>query len=383
MLFTTLIFAKNLTLAMALNRLKYRLILVFSLFFTLLGTSVNAQHNDGHDTKEHATEGHAAEKPFNITETILEHVSDSYGWHLWGHTTLHLPVILYTDKGLEVFSSSKLINEHHEAVVYKGNNNYAVNHKSGKIEMVDNAGNPIHDAKLLDFSITKNVATLLLSVFILLVLFLSVAKAYTKRGVKTAPKGLQSFMEPLVLFVRDDVAKPNIGHKYAKYMPFLLTIFFFIWLNNMLGLVPFFPGGANLSGNIAFTIVLAVIVFIVVNVSGNKNYWGHIMAMPGVPGWLLPLLTPIEILGIFIKPISLAIRLFANITAGHVLVLALICLVFVFKSIAVGPVAVAFAGFIFCIELLVAFLQAFIFTMLTALYIGMAVEEHHHSEAHH
>jgi F-type H+-transporting ATPase subunit a len=378
MLITTLIFAKNLTIGMALKRLQYRLVLLFGLFFALLGNTANAQH-DSHDKEA----PHGEEKPFNITETILEHVSDSYGWHLWGHTTLPLPVILYTDKGLEVFSSSNLIDEHHNPKMYKGNNNYQVNHHSGKLEIIDDAGKPVEGAKLLDFSITKNVASLLLSVFIILVLFLSVARAYTKRGVTSAPKGLQSFMEPLILFVRDDVAKPNIGHKYAKYMPLLLTLFFFIWLNNMLGLVPFFPGGANLSGNIAFTVVLAVIVFIVVNVSGNKGYWGHIVAMPGVPKWLLPLLTPIEILGIFTKPISLAIRLFANITAGHVLVLALICLVFVFKSVYVGPASVLFAGFIFCIELLVAFLQAFIFTMLTALYIGMAVEEHHHGEAHH
>ncbi len=324
---------------------------------------------------------HGAEGEFNITETILEHVKDSYGWHLWGHTTVHLPVILKTDKGFEIFSSSKLTNKNHEAVVYQGKNNYKINHETGKVEIVDASGNTIQNAKFWDISITKNVASLLLSVFLVLAIFLVVAKKYKKQGVTSAPKGLQSFLEPLVLFVRDDIAKPNIGAKYAKFMPFLLTIFFFIWINNMLGLIPFFPGGVNLSGNIAFTMVLAIIVFIIVNINGNKNYWSHIFWMPGVPIPMKIFLAPIELMGVFTKPISLMIRLFANITAGHILVLALICLIFVFKSVFVAPVSVAFAAFIYCIELLVAFLQAFIFTMLTALYIGMAVEEHHHDEA--
>jgi F-type H+-transporting ATPase subunit a len=342
-----------------------------------------AQHHDApsvNDSANHGNAGHGQEEEFNISKEILDHIKDSYGWHLWGHTTIPLPMIIKTDKGVEVFSSANLIDEHHHPKKYQGNYSYLVNHENGKLEAVDDAGKPLA-VSITDFSITKNVASLILSVTLLLIIFLSVAKAYKKRGVTSAPKGLQSFIEPLILFVRDDVAKPNIGKHYAKFMPFLLSIFFFIWINNMLGLVPFFPGGANLSGNIAFTLVLAVIVFFVVNFNGNKHYWGHIFAMPGVPGWLLP---PIEILGIFTKPISLAIRLFANITAGHVLVLALICLVFVFKSVIVGPFAVLFAGFIYCIELLVAFLQAFIFTMLTALYIGMATEEgHHHEEAHH
>jgi F-type H+-transporting ATPase subunit a len=375
---------------MANVRIKTFLVGTLSLVLTLC--SVNLWANA--DTIPHTAEatlnthtttteaGHSPEGEFNITETILEHVKDSYGWHLWGHTTVHLPVILKTDKGLEVFSSSKLMNEHHQPVVYQGKNNYKVNHESGKIEIVDESGKPVENASLLDVSITKNVASLILSVLLVLAIFLTVAKKYKKQGVTSAPKGLQSFIEPLILFVRDDIAKPNIGAKYAKFMPFLLTIFFFIWLNNMLGLVPFFPGGANLSGNIAFTMVLAVIVFIIVNVNGNKNYWKHIFWMPGVPVPMKIFLAPIELMGVFTKPISLMIRLFANITAGHILVLALICLIFVFKSVFVAPVSVGFAAFIFCIELLVAFLQAFIFTMLTALYIGMAVEEHHHDDAH-
>ncbi len=336
--------------------------------FLMLSTSCNSAHE--------------VEKEFNITETIMEHVQDSYGWHLWGHTTIPLPVILYTDKGLEVFSSANLIDEHHEHIVYKGKNDYKVNHESGKIDIVNTDGAANESATLYDFSITKNVATLLLAVFIICVVFITMAKRYAKRGITSAPKGIQSLLEPFVLFVRDDIAKPNIGVHYAKYMPFLLSIFFFVWINNMLGLVPFFPGGANLSGNIAFTMVLALIVFLVVNFSSNKNYWQHIFWMPGVPWPMKLFLAPIELMGVFIKPISLMIRLFANITAGHILVLALICLIFVFKAVVAAAVAVPFAAFIYCIELLVAFLQAFIFTMLTALYIGMATEEHH-AEAHH
>lgn len=364
---------------MAFKGIKSLLVGVLAGFLLLNYSAVKAQH--GGETTTDSTKAHNVEK-FNITETIMDHVKDSYGWHLWGHTSVSLPVILYTDKGLEVFSSSKLINEHHEPLAYAGKNTYKVNKESGKVQILNADGSANHKAKLVDISITKNVATLLLSMLIVCVVFLSIARAYTKRGVTSAPKGLQSFLEPIILFVRDDIAKPNIGPKYAKYMPFLLSIFFFIWLNNLLGLIPFFPGGANLSGNIAFTMVLALIVFVVVNVNSNKAFWKHVFWMPGVPVPMKIFLAPIELLGVFIKPISLMIRLFANITAGHILVLALICLIFVFKAVAAAAVAVPFAAFIYCIELLVAFLQAFIFTMLTALYIGMATEEHHHEEAH-
>jgi F-type H+-transporting ATPase subunit a len=364
---------------MAFKGIKSLLVAVLAGFLLLNSSAVKAQH--GGETPTDTTKAHNVEE-FNITETIMDHVKDSYGWHLWGHTSVSLPVILYTDKGLEVFSSSKLINEHHEPVAYAGKNTYKVNKESGKVQILNADGTANHEAKLFDISITKNVATLILSMLLVCVVFLSVARAYTKRGITSAPKGLQSFLEPIILFVRDDIAKPNIGPKYAKYMPFLLSIFFFIWLNNLLGLIPFFPGGANLSGNIAFTMVLALIVFVVVNANSNKAFWKHVFWMPGVPVPMKIFLAPIELLGVFIKPISLMIRLFANITAGHILVLALICLIFVFKAVAAAAVAVPFAAFIYCIELLVAFLQAFIFTMLTALYIGMATEEHHHEEAH-
>lgn len=368
---------------MSLRSVQSLLVATFGLLLISFSNATFAQ-DSAHVAAE---EGHTAphekkEGTFNVTETILDHIKDSHSWHLWGHTSLHLPVILYTDKGLEVFSSAKLMNEHHEAVVYNGNHPYKT--IEGKLKIVKEDGTVDAEAssKLWDFSITKNVASLLFTVALLMVIFLSIAAAYKKRGVKSAPKGLQSFMEPIILFVRDEVAKPNIGHRYGKYMPFLLTIFFLILINNFLGLVPFFPGAANVSGNIAFTMTLAVCVFILVNLSGNKSYWQHIFWMPGMHWSMKLFLAPIELIGVFTKPISLMIRLFANITAGHILVLSLICLIFIFKTVFASAIAVPFAVFIGLIELLVAFLQAYIFTMLSAMYIGMATEEHHHHDDH-
>ena len=375
---------------MTFRSIKSLLVKTFSVFSLLLATQAFAGENHtpapaGAGVEATATtEAHGGKKEgdFNVTETILEHIKDDHSWHLWGHTSIHLPVILKTSKGFEVFSSEKLVDEHHEPAVYKGNFDYKL--VEGKTKIVDANGNVDEEAgkQLWDFSITKNVASLFVSVFILLVVLLSAAAAYKKTGVKSAPKGLQSFMEPIILFVRDEVAIPNIGAKKAgKYMPFLLTIFFLILINNFLGLIPFFPGGANVSGNIAFTMTLAVFVFIVVNVSANKSYWEHIFWMPGMHWSMKLFLAPIELIGVFTKPISLMIRLFANITAGHILVLSLICLIFIFKTVFASAIAVPFAVFIGLIELLVAFLQAFIFTMLAAMYIGMATEEHHH-DAH-
>ena len=360
-------------------RIKSLLVLCFSLL--TLAFSGNAFANEKADGHEAKTEGHEA-KAFNVTETILEHIKDDHSWHLWGETSLALPVILYTPKGFEVFSSAKFMNEHHEHIAYKGNFGYKI--IEGKVKIVDaSEAIDIEASKALwDFSITKNVASLFISVLILLVVLLTAAGAYKKTGITSAPKGVQSFMEPIVLFVRDEVAIPNIGKKkFAKYMPFLLTIFFLVLTNNFLGLIPFFPGGANVSGNIAFTMTLAVCVFIVVNLSANKSYWEHIFWMPGMHWSMKLFLAPIELIGVFTKPISLMIRLFANITAGHILVLSLICLIFIFKTVYASAIAVPFAVFIGLIELLVAFLQAYIFTMLSAMYFGMATEEHHH-EAH-
>ncbi|MXV49359.1 F0F1 ATP synthase subunit A [Pedobacter sp. HMF7647] len=363
------------------NFKKISLSAVFALFFAFF--TLQAQAQDSIDSassvekmvvKEDHPEHH--EEKFDPTVTILEHISDTHDWHLWGHTSIHLPVILYTPAGLEFFSSGNFLNEHHESVDYTGKyNTYRNEEEHIRVIGADGKVDEQASAKVIDFSITKNVAALFIAVFIILVMFIGVAKTYKKR-VGKAPKGFQSVVEPFIVFVRDDIARPNIGYKYERFMPLLLTIFFFIWINNLLGLIPIFPGGANVTGNIAVTFVLSAMVLIVVNVKGNKYYWSHIFK-PDVPFWLLPIMWVVEIIGIISKPFALMIRLFANITAGHIIVLSLISLIFIFKTLAIAPVSIAFVLFMDVLELLVAFLQAFIFTMLTALFIGSAVEEHH------
>lgn len=328
---------------------------------------------------------HKTEEKFSPKDIIFEHIGDSHSWHvaipLMKEFSLPLPIILYTDKGLEIFSSAQVTAEHgegeHEAKTYQGKYySYILEHDKIKVADAEGKINEEASKKVLDFSITRNVASMWMTIILLIVIFTSVSSAYKKRTGK-APKGLQSFLEPLILFVRDDVAIPNIGVKYARYMPLLLTIFFFILINNLFGLLPVFPGGYNLTGNIAVTLTLSFIVLIVINFSGNKYYWKHIF-MPDIPFWLYPIMVPVEMIGIISRPFALMIRLFANITAGHIIVLSLISLIFIFNSLAIAPVSVIFVVFMDTIELLVAFLQAFIFTMLSALFIGMAVEEHHH-----
>ncbi|UKT64012.1 F0F1 ATP synthase subunit A [Pedobacter mucosus] len=323
---------------------------------------------------EHA--GNSAEhgkEKFEPTKVIMEHIADSHMWHFWGHTSMPLPVILYTPSGLEVFSSGHF---HHGEEDYDGaHNKYRLVEDHVKVVGADGNVDEVASKSLLDFSITKNVAAMFIAIAVILILFISVAGTYKKR-VGKAPKGLQSFMEPIIVFVRDDIAKPNIGHKYVKFMPYLLTTFFFILINNLLGLVPIFPGGANVTGNIALTFVMALGTLLVVNLNGNKYYWKHIF-LPDVPFWLWPLMVVVEVVGVISKPFALMVRLFANMTAGHIIVLSLISLIFIFETLAIAPVSVAFVIFMDVLELLVAFLQAFIFTLLTALFIGMAVEEHH------
>ena len=324
--------------------------------------------------------GHEGEVPgkkgkFNVGDMIMHHIKDEHGWELAHGLTIPLPVILYSsDRGLEVFSSSRLANEQ----VYNG---YKQEH--GKIHRVNAAGHVDHEAKLYNFSITKNVASLLLSAIILLTLFPAVSRGYARNKGK-APTGVQSLLEPIILFVRDEIAKPSIGPRYGQYLPYLLTLFFFILVNNLLGLL---PGAANLTGNIAVTLVLAVITFLIVSFSGNKHYWMHIVKPTGVPWPLLIIMIPVEIIGVFMKPLSLMIRLFANITAGHIIILSLLALIFLanhmggmMTSLSISPVVLFFTLFLSMIELLVAFLQAFIFTLLTAMYIGSAVEDHHEAD---
>ena len=241
----------------------------------------------------------SAEKTFEPKETILEHIGDSHSWPVIGNITLPLPVILYTDKGFEVFSSHNLMPA--GTTVYQGAHySYKLDGENIKVTDATGAVDEAASKKVFDFSITRNVACMFMAVIILLLVFLNVSASYKKR-VGKAPKGLQSFLEPLILFVRDDIAIPNMGAKYKRFMPLLLTVFFFILLNNLLGMVPFFPGGYNLTGNIAVTAVLSVIIFFVVNLNGNKYYWKHIFAPD--PWWLFFILIPVEIVGIFTKPI--------------------------------------------------------------------------------
>lgn len=345
-----------------------------------MNPAVAQDHNDNHqhDSKEStAHETHnETEEAFNATEVIMHHIADSHDWHILDYTndageevpvSVPLPVILLTNGNLDVFMSSGF--HHGESTVIKGDREYSLAH--GHITEASGAS-------VMDFSITKNVASMLFSAFIILLLFTAVARGYKKRD-GLAPKGLQSFMEPIILFVRDDIAIPNIGEKrYMRYMPYLLTVFFFVWINNLLGLIPIFPGGANLTGNISFTLVMACLTFLITQFSGNKDHWKHVFATPGVPVWLSPIMIPVEIIGLLAKPFALMVRLFANITAGHIIILSLISLIFIFQSLAVAPVTVAFVLFMNVLELLVAALQAYIFTLLSALFIGSAVAEHEH-----
>jgi F-type H+-transporting ATPase subunit a len=253
--------------------------------------------------------------------------------------------------------------------------------KDNRVYSIDSHSHIIEEggASIIDLSITKNVASMLISVFLLFFIMGRVSRMYKKPN--SAPTGLQSFIEPLVLFVRDDIIKDNIGSKHEKFSPLLLTFFFFILINNLMGLL---PGAANVTGNIAVTFVLSLITFLVTTIFGNKNYWGHIFKPPGVPLALMPIMVPIEIIGMFTKPFALMIRLFANISAGHIIILSLISLIFIAQSAmgtggawGVAPVSALFVLFIYCIEVLVAFLQAYIFTLLSSVFIGLAVQDGH------
>lgn len=335
---------------------------------------------EGEDTSEG---GDPVNTPEEINEYIQHHLQDSHDFTLWtdGETGHHigfpLPVILWDD-GLQVFMSSKF--HHGETVAQSGDNYYRLYHSKiykttaeGDLQF-DESGHALNE-KPLDLSLTKNVVGMLLAGVLLLLAFRSLANSYKKGPI---PTGLGRVLEPLVIYVRDEIAKPNIGEKkYRQYTGFLLSVFFYIWLLNLMGMTPL---GFNVTGNIAVTVCLAAFTFFIVQFSGNKSYWEHIFWMPGVPVPMKILLIPVEILGIFTKPFALLIRLFANMTAGHFVVMSLIALMITLKA-AFGPVtstSVAFilALFISLIELLVAFLQAYIFTMLSALFIGLAVAEH-------
>lgn len=344
---------------------------------------VPALHGEDQSHTETDSHGESGHGKFSPGDFIFDHIADAHEWHITeingNPVSLPLPVILYSkDKGLDIFMSGKF---HHGHESYKGYILVTEGDNKGKI--IDEATGELP----LDLSITRNVVALLFSIILLFWIFISAGQAY-KRNPISAPKGIQSFIEPVILFLRDEVAIPSIGEKqYARFMPFLLTIFFFILINNLLGLIPIFPGGANLTGNIAVTAVLALFTLVVTNVSGNKNYWKHIFNTPGVPVFLklpIPLMPLIETIGIFTKPFALMVRLFANITAGHIIAMGVFSMVFIFAEMApaigygISVISVLFDVFMIFVELLVAFIQAFIFTFLSSIYIGMAVEEHHH-----
>lgn len=354
---------------MVLKLFKYITIaLMLSLF------PINLSANDSKEKSE----------DFDPVGLVMHHIADSHSWTIFAtestELTIPLPVILYSEGNFHCFMSTAFHNE--KSLVQSNNkffklyNNKIYNSNSEGELSIDEKG-IVANKKPLDISFTRNVASMWISIIIILTIFIGIARKY--RNALTKPTGAQSLFEPLILFVRDNIALEMIGkHKGEKYIPYLLTLFFFIWINNLLGIVPFFPGGSNVTGNIAVTAILAIISLIVTNVSGNKGYWKHMVAPPGVPAWVAIFIIPVEIIGIFTKPFALMMRLFANITAGHIIILSLISIIFIVKTIAFAPVSIALVLFMSLLELLVGFLQAFIFTLLTALFIGMASQEETH-----
>jgi len=342
--------------------------------------AVNTEHEAGHTGAPAPQDVQAKNKAY-----IQHHLQDAHDFTFFSdeatgkHYGFPLPVIL-VDNGLKIFSSSKF---HHGEEVAEVDGNYYVLHH-GKIYKTDAAGDlKLNEhghpeaEKAVDFSITKNVVAMLITALLMFLLFTGLAKSYKKGPV---PTGMGRVLEPLILFIRDEVAVPNIGHaKYRKFMGYLLTVFFFVLILNLIGLTPL---GINVTGNIAITACLALFTYFVTQFSANKGYWKHIFWMPDVPVPMKIALIPIEILGTLTKPFALMIRLYANISAGHIVVMSLISLIFFFKNWIAGPSFFGLTLFISVIEVLVAFLQAFVFTMLSSLFIGMAVQDHHHEEDH-
>jgi len=340
------------------------------------------EHHQSESAEQHAQVKEPA--GFDPGHFIFDHIVDHYSWHILTynghHISVPLPIIAFTSSGLKVFMSHHLTH----GQTYKGLAIPEQGTYEGELVEVNSQGE-LTPAKL-DLSITKNVFAIFFCSGLMIWVFLSVAKQYNRKP-EEAPKGLQSFLEPLILFVRDDIARNSIGEKhYERFTPFLLTIFFFILLNNLLGLVPLFPGGANVTGNITVTMSLALFTFMMTTISGNKNYWLHIFNPKGIPWWLklpLPLIPFIELVSVIIKPFVLMVRLFANITAGHIIVLGFFSLIFIFGNMtpiagyAVAPFSLIFTIFMSVLELLVAFIQAYVFTILSAIYFGMAVDEGH------
>jgi F-type H+-transporting ATPase subunit a len=389
---------------------KCLLVAAFSLFFM----GCFGQEKTEANKHIHPEEGQALDKEsgkkFDANEVIFGHVLDAHQFHFLSYTGsdaqehqvgIFLPVIVYSpQKGFSVFSSGKFdygekTYNGYRLVTPKYKEELLAKHeiteeeakslRNESIIAVNENDAPDTSAKVYDFSLTRNVVQMIIALALLVWLMLSVSKRYREEGSSKAPRGMQNLMEVLITFIRDEVGKPNLGTRYNKYMPYLLTVFFFILINNLVALI---PGTANVVGNIAFTGVLGIISFVVILFSTNKHYWGHIFNPP-VPGGVKPIMIPVEILGIFTKPFALIIRLFANMIAGHIIIICLISLIFIFGNLSAGvgwgfsPVSIAFTIFIYFIEILVAFIQAYIFANLTAVFIGQAFEGSHHDAEHH
>jgi F-type H+-transporting ATPase subunit a len=376
---------------MVLERFKSLLVAGFSVFCLFFSSGALAQQeNKPKDAKP----------AFDAKEIIFGHVLNNHDFHIIDYIddqgtkhpiSIPLPVILYSkQKGLSTFMSSRF---HHGEENYQGYS-LLTNDKIQELKLdptkfnaqdivaVDSDGKIDTSVRIYDVSITRNVIQMIIAMGLFTWVMLAIAKKYKSgQGVTSAPKGSQSLLEPVITFVRDEVAKPNLGPSYPKYLPFLLTVFFFILINNIFGMI---PGSANVSGNIAFTAVLGVVAFVVILFSSDSHYWQHIFNPPGVPGWVKVILVPVEFISLFIKPFALIIRLFANMVAGHIIIICLISLIFIFGNMSkyagwgTAPFSIAFTIFIYLIEVLVAFLQAFIFTMLTAVFVGQAIEGKHH-----
>jgi F-type H+-transporting ATPase subunit a len=390
------------------RRVKCFLVAAFSLF-CLISCAQEKEHPNGHiDTENKPALQKEETKKFDANEVIFGHVLDAHQFHFLTyksggkehHVGIFLPVLLYSpQKGFSMFSSANFHHGEHEydgyrlvteeykkTLLEKGYKEEEVkSFRNESIIAVNADGMPSKEVKVYDFSLTRNVVQMLIALALMVWLLLAVAKRYKAHGATKAPKGMQNLIEVLITFIRDEVAKPNLGHSYKRYMPYLLTTFFFILINNVIGLI---PGTANVTGNIAFTLVLGVISFIIILFSTNKHYWAHIFNPP-VPGGVKPIMIPVEILGIFTKPFALIIRLFANMIAGHIIIICLISLIFIFGNLSNGvgwgfsPISIGFTVFIYFIEILVAFIQAYIFVNLTAVFIGQAFEGSHDDTDHH
>ncbi len=367
----------------------YLPVTIFLLFYLFTLPLFGAERSAIVDTLHGQQEHHPSKKKFNPGEFIFDHIGDAHDWHIvtigQKHISVPLPIILYsrTRGQLFAFWSSKF---HHGHDSYKGFMLMKEGEHKGKIVEVDH-NNLIVEGKLpLDFSIKKNVAGIWVSIFLLCIIFIPIANRY-KLAPNSAPRGIQGLMEILILFIRDEVVRPSIGEKhYYRFMPFMLTVFFFIFLNNLLGLIPIFPGGANITGNIAVTMSLALVTLITILLNGNKHFWKDIVNAPGIPVFLklpIPIMPVVEAASWIIKPGVLMIRLFANILAGHMIAMVLFSLIFIFGAVnvyfgySISVITILLTVFMTLLELLVSFIQAFVFTMLSSLFIGMAVAEHH------